>query len=341
MINQYPLISVVLPVYNCSLYIEEAIKSILNQTVQDFEIIIIDDCSVDNTVKIIQSIGDSRIKLILKEQNKGLIDSLNIGFKEAQGKYIARMDGDDISLPDRFQKQLEILENNSDIKVCGCWLQRFGNSNEIIKHKEFHDEIVARLLLSCSMSMGAVMFDRKTFSRYNFDENKKHVEDYDFWARVAWSGKFYNIQEVLYFYRAHDTQVTEVYNKIQRQGDIGIKLFLFKKLNYNTEIFSDELITKMLLLNQPIEIKEFKLFLKWLDQLTFLNKQFQIYYSIELQKVLKIIKRSILFSLYFKRTSIGITKKWRTKVLFSLSMSDFLFILKLKGREVRKRMLKK
>lgn len=334
--NQYPLISVLLPVYNCSLYIEKAINSILNQTIQDFEIIIIDDCSVDDTVKIVLNIPDERIRLILKEQNVGLIDSLNIGFKEAKGKYIARMDGDDISFSDRFQKQLEILENNSDIKVCGCWLQRFGNSDELIKHKEFHDEIVARLLLSCSMSMGAVMFDRETFAEYNFDENKKHVEDYDFWARVAWSGKLYNIQEVLYFYRAHDTQVTHLYTDIQRRGDIGIKLVLFKKIQYNTEIFSDEMIIKMLVLNEPIKITEFKLFLKWLNQLLFLNKKTQIYSPVELEKVLKIIKRSILFSLYFKNTSIGITKKWRTEALFELSFQDVFYVLKLKTREILK-----
>jgi glycosyltransferase involved in cell wall biosynthesis len=333
--SEYPLISVVLPVYNCSLYIEEAINSILNQTIQDFEIIVIDDYSTDETVAIVQSINDSRIKLILKEENKGLIDSLNIGFKEAKGKYIARMDGDDISLPSRFKKQLEVLEN-TDIKVCGCWLQRFGKSNVLIRHKEYHDEIVAHLLLSCSMSMGSVMFDRKTFETFSFDESKKHVEDYDFWARVAWSGKFYNIQEVLYNYRAHDTQVTQLYNDMQRQGDIGIKLFLFKKLKYNTEMFSDEMISKMLLLNKPIEIKEFKLFLKWLKELILLNRKSQVFSSIELVKVLKIIKRSILFSLYFEKTSIGITKKWRTKVLFGLQLSDVFFVLKIKAREILK-----
>lgn len=337
--NQYPLISVVIPVYNTAYYIEEAVNSILHQTIQDFEIIIIDDYSVDDTVKIIRSIGDTRIRLILKEENKGLIDSLNIGLKESKGKYIARMDGDDISLPDRFQKQLEILENNPDIKVCGCWLQRFGNSAEIIKHKEFHDEITARLLLSCSMSMGTVMFDRENFSKFSFDENKKHVEDYDFWARTAWSGKFYNIQEVLYHYRAHETQVSNLFTKIQRNGDIDIKLFLFKKLKYNTEMFSDEVITKMLLLDKPIEIKEFKLFFNWLNQLIFLNKKNQIYSPIELEKVLKILKKSILFSLYFRKTSIGITRDWRTKALFALSLQDVLYVLTIKTREILKRKL--
>lgn len=337
--SSFPLISVVLPVYNCALYIEDAINSVLNQTIQDFEIIIIDDCSVDNTVNLIQAINDSRIRLIIKEQNAGLVDSLNIGFKEAKGKYIARMDGDDISLPNRFQKQLEILENNPDIKACGCWLREFGYSNKIISHKENHDEIVSRLLLSCSMSLCSAMLERLWATDFKFDKKKLHVEDYDFWSKMGWKGKFYNIQEVLYNYRVHESQVSTLYKPIQIQGDVGIKLFLFKKLQYDTKVFSDDIITKILLLNKPIEIEEFKLFLKWLKKLIALNKKTQIYSTVELEKVLKILKRSILFSLYFKKSSIGITKEWRKKILFKLSIEDTLYILKIKMREILKRKL--
>ncbi|MEZ0128553.1 hypothetical protein AB9T88_01560, partial [Flavobacterium sp. LBUM151] len=249
-------------------------------------------------------------------------------------------DGDDISLPDRFKKQLQILKNNPDIKACGCWLKEFGYSNKVIRHKENHDEIVSRLLLACTMSLGSVMLERSWGIGHKFDKTKLHVEDYDFWSKMAWSGKFYNIQEVLYNYRIHKSQVSTLYKPIQTQGDIDIKLFLFKKIRYNTEVFSDELITKMLVLDKSIEVKEFKLFLKWIDQLVFLNKKNQLYSSIELKKVLKIIKRSILFSLYFKKTSIGITKKWRIKGLSKLSLGDLFFILKLKAREILKRKLK-
>ena len=334
------LISVVLPIYNVELYIYDAMQSLLNQTIQDFEIIVIDDCSTDQSISIIEAFNDPRITVIKKEVNKGLIDSLNIGFKEAKGKYIARMDGDDISLPDRFKKQLEVLENNPEIKVCGCWLQRFGNSDQIIKHKEHHDEIVAHLLLSCSMSMCAVMFNRKALEEYKFDDNKKHVEDYDFWSRLAWSCKFYNLQEVLYNYRIHETQVSTIYKSVQVQGDIAIKLFLFKKLNYNIEQFTDDIITKMLLLNQPLLIKEFTLFLKWLKELNVLNSRANVYAPNELEKVLEIIKKTVLFSLYFKNTSIGITKEWRTKALLKLPINDVLYILKLKSREIRKTIFK-
>ena len=102
--NETPLVSVLLPVYNVELYIEEALCSILNQTYTNFECIVIDDASTDRTVQIIESVKDDRIVLIKKEKNTGYTKNLNEGIKLCKGKYIARMDGDDISYPERFQK---------------------------------------------------------------------------------------------------------------------------------------------------------------------------------------------------------------------------------------------
>ena len=212
-----PRITVLMPVYNVASFIHEAIDSVLNQSYSDFEFLIIDDASTDATVNQILEFSDSRINLIKKPKNLGLIDSLNLGIRLAKGEYIARMDGDDISTPDRFQKQLDVLLTNPEIKACGCWLQRFGNHGKIIRHKEFHEEIVAELLMNCSMSLGAVMFEKEALESYSFDENKKHVEDYDFWSRVSWICKLYNIQEVLYYYRSHDTQVTKLFYDVQRK----------------------------------------------------------------------------------------------------------------------------
>lgn len=331
-----PLISVIIPVYNSALYLDEALNSILNQTIQDFEIIIIDDCSTDSTIDILDNIKDARIKIFKKDKNKGLIDSLNFGFKIAQGKYIARMDGDDISLPTRFEKQLHVLENNPEIQICGCWLRQFGKIDRIIKHKEFHEEIVARMLLHCAMTMGSVMMERKAVKIYKFDISKIHVEDYDFWSRIAWDCKFYNIQEVLYLYRMHNTQVTEVHKNIQLASDIPVKLFLFKKLNYDQIVYSDELITKMLLLKEHIKVKELVLFIDWLKKIDFLNTKYKVYSVNELKIVLNEIKYSLLFTLYFRKTNIGIDKKWRTKAIFRLPLKEIVFILKLKSSELKK-----
>ncbi|APY10009.1 hypothetical protein BWZ22_01555 [Seonamhaeicola sp. S2-3] len=333
-----PLISVVLPVYNVAPFIKEALDSVLNQTIQDFEVLVIDDCSTDDTLKIVKDFKDDRIRIIEKQQNKGLIDSLNIGFKEAKGQYIARMDGDDINVLNRFEKQLNVLQNNPEIKACGCWLQQFGNVNKTIKHKEFHDEIVARMLLHCSMSMGAVMLERKAVSEYKFDTSRVHVEDYDFWARIAWSCKFYNIQEVLYYYRVHNNQVTHVHKGFQIKADIPIKLFLFKKLKYNTELYSDKLITKMLLLNQYVEVDEVKLFFDWLKALSKLNIKQQVYSQKELLKVLQSILRISVFYFYFKKNAVGIDKKWRKQMFFKLPKKEMLFVIRLKAREIKKRL---
>lgn len=336
-----PKISVVLPIYNCELYIKDAVYSILNQTVSDFELIIIDDNSTDNTLKVVQEIKDPRIKIVTKNQNQGLIHSLNLGFEIAKGKYIARIDGDDISEINRFEKQLFVLENNPKIMACGNWLQHFGADNDIVKYKENHSEIVARMLISCSFSMCCCMFDRQVLGAIKFDETKKHVEDYDFWSRVAWLGELYNIQEPLYKYRIHESQVSTVYRQDQVIGDVGIKLFLYKKIGYNTAVYSDELISKFLLLNQNITVNEFQLYLSWHKELLSLNKKTKIFNQNELEKVLKIIRRNLLFTLYFEKTKLGLTKKWRSEALYKLSLHDFLFVVKLKSNEMCKSIFKR
>lgn len=327
------LISVVLPVYNVAPYFKEALDSILNQTIQDFEIIIIDDCSTDNTIEIANSYNDKRIQIITKSENKGLIDSLNIGFKAATGKYIARMDGDDISDLQRFEKQLNILETNSEIKVCGSWLQAFGQSDEILKHKENHEQILVNMMLHCSMSLGSVMLDRAWADGEYFYEEKKHVEDYDFWSRVIWKGKLYNIQEVLYHYRIHETQVSSTYNEIQRKGDVPIKLVFFKKLEYNQNIFNDSFLEKMFLQNAFFSVEEFTLFLEWFKVLKTQNSKLKIYVQLEFDKVIESYKRGLIYKIYFHSNFCGTDKKWRKKALLKLSLSDFLFVLKFKIKE--------
>lgn len=329
-----------MPVYNNESYINEAIDSILNQTFSDFQLLIIDDGSTDNSVSLIKQYNDSRINLVEKSHNTGLIDCLNLGMSLANGQYIARMDGDDVSVADRFEKQLAILENNAEIKVCGCWLKTFGKKEELIKHKEFHDEIVANMLLHCSMTMGSVMFERKALEGYKFDKDKVHVEDYDFWSRIAWSCKFYNIQEVLYLYRIHEAQVSTVHKQIQLQGDITIKLFLFKKIKYDTALYRDDLISKMLLLNSTIKINEFSRFVKWINELKRLNKTVKAYAQKDLEHVLKIIKEKVFYKVYFSNSIGVITKKWRLKSLLKLDLKDALWVLNIKRRELFKSLFK-
>ena len=122
-------ISVIMPTYNTELSIlKEAVESILTQTVPDFEFIIIDDGSANGSDEYLNSLRDERIRIIRNPQNIGITKSLNIGLKEATGKYIARMDADDISMPTRFEKQYAYMESHPDVVMCGSWMEDFGQS---------------------------------------------------------------------------------------------------------------------------------------------------------------------------------------------------------------------
>ena len=130
-----------MPAYNAEKYIAESIESILSQTFTDFEFIIINDASTDSTKEIIESFQDSRIILINNEQNLGVAKSLNIGIATAKGKYIARMDADDISLPERFQTQFNFMEKNPDIDICGSWARMFGDKDDCMQTLQNHEDI--------------------------------------------------------------------------------------------------------------------------------------------------------------------------------------------------------
>ncbi|PKG51718.1 glycosyltransferase family 2 protein [Olleya sp. 1-3] len=331
--SKQPLISVILPVYNVERYVKEAMDSILNQTVQDFEILVIDDCSTDNTLVVIEAIEDSRIKIIKKEANKGLIDSLNLGFSLAKGKYIARMDGDDINELTRFEKQFNVLESNHDVIACGSWIKYFGGHDKVVKHSEKHDAIVAQMLVKCPMSLGCCMLRTSAVLKFSFNADKVHVEDYDFWTKIAWEGKLYNLQEVLYHYRSHDAQVSHLYRNMQAQGDVLIQLFLFKKLKYDQGRFNAAFLTKFIQKKQEIKVEEFELFLEWLKTLTLLNEKSKVFEGKELDVVLNTIKITVINNIFFNNGFQGIDKKWRKKAFFKLEVLDFIYVFKRKISE--------
>lgn len=230
-----PKISVIMPAYNAEKYIAESINSILSQTFTDFEFIIINDASIDSTKEIIESFKDPRIKLINNRQNKGVAKSLNTGIAVAKGKYIARMDADDISLQQRFQTQFDFMEQNPDIDICGCWAETFGDSQCIIKVPEKHNDIKDRLFFSCSMLHPTVIFKSNLSLQYSSDFPR--AEDYDLWCRKINELKFANIPEVLLHYRIHSNQVGQANKTKQNQDSNLIRLRNLKNIGLH---LSDE-----------------------------------------------------------------------------------------------------
>ena len=213
-------ISVVMPVYNGEKYLKEAIDSVLSQTFTDYEFIIIDDCSTDGTSELIKTYKDSRIRCIRNETNLGVALSLNRGLDEARGEYIARMDADDISLPDRFAKQIAIMDGDRDIAVCGCDIIEFtDDGHEERKFFEYDcDKIKIGLLFNSALAHPTVMIRKAVLddNRLRYDPEYEKAEDFELWTRIAAKYKLFVISEPLLRYRIHSLQVSNKHNEKQR-----------------------------------------------------------------------------------------------------------------------------
>ena len=200
-----PKISVVMSVYNGGKYLEDSIKSILTQTFQDFEFIIINDTSTDNTEEILKIFDDPRIKIITNDQNIGLTRSLNKGIQLARGIYIARMDADDISLPHRFETQVHFLEKNPDYALVGSSYYQIDKDNKIhtlINVLTDNIQIKQGLTKQNWFGHGSVMMRKDVFREVGgYDERFKLAQDYDLWLRIAAGHKMANIEEPLYKWR--------------------------------------------------------------------------------------------------------------------------------------------
>ena len=226
------LISVIMSVYNGEKYLVQAIDSILNQTYQNFEFIIIDDCSTDNSFHILQEYAqkDSRIKIIKKEKNigiKGFIENLNLGISIAKGKYIARMDQDDVSLPERFQKQVDFLENNPEITLVGAQLNLINEQNKITGEAIAalqHRDIVKRITSQIQLFHPVIMFRKDQNIQYR--EKFIYCEDYDLYLNLITQGKkLANMNEKLLHYRILESSIS-------RKGDNFVKKLMVEKALY-------------------------------------------------------------------------------------------------------------
>lgn len=252
-----PKASVIMPVFNGDKYLKIAIESILNQTFCDFEFIIINDGSIDNTEKIILDFNDKRIRYVKNNMNMGIVYSLNKGIKIAQGEYIARMDADDICEKYRLEKQIKYLDAHKDIMVLGSAIKIFGKYSyeEIRRFNKDPEKLKVDLLFSSCLAHPSVMIRSVIFKEYEYNNEFCGVEDYELWWRISLKHKISNLDDVLLFYRVHENQITNNYtendlNKLKtllemRLNDIGINI-----VESEINIFSDFLYDSNMLLNE-------------------------------------------------------------------------------------------
>lgn len=214
-----PKISVVMSVYNSSAFVAEAIESVLQQSFSDFEFIIINDGSSDNSEAIITSFKDKRINYIVNEGNKGLIYSLNRGISVAKGQYIARMDADDVCDKTRFQKQINEFEKDPQLVICGSFIKTFGGGKETFVDymPTSQEEIISSIFFTCPFAHPSVMIKKESLMKLDniYREEFKHSEDYDLWSRLVFTGNCKNIPEFLLNYRVHSAQVSTVHEDLK------------------------------------------------------------------------------------------------------------------------------
>lgn len=294
-------VSVILPVYNSRDYIQDAVESILQQTLKELELIVIDDASTDGTQAIIRQFDDSRIVFIQKEKNTGYTQSLNRGLGIAKGEYIARMDADDISLPGRLERQVAFLNANPDMIFCGTDFEIMGTPRKVLKGFFTHEQIITAMLLYTPVIHPTVMF-RGDFIRKNnirYDPSFEPSEDFELWVRLAGQGKIAIIPEVLLKYRHHSEQVSSKADELQQSN---LRRSRIRLLSYLTGPLAgkEQEYAEMLFGSRNVNGKEeLRNLFKWVDRIIQFNDTSPYFlkdlfrnYLFQLRK--KVVKKSFL-----------------------------------------------
>jgi glycosyltransferase involved in cell wall biosynthesis len=255
-----PQISVILPVYNAEKFLSIAIDSILTQTYTDFELLIINDGSTDSSTGIILSYNDPRIRYINNERNLGLITTLNKGISLAEGKYIARMDADDISFPERFERQYRFMEQNPAVGVVGTYASYIGGNREgqVWKFPLTSEEIKCRLLWGSGVIHPTAFIRRQFLNDYKlcYDTAYKSVEDYKLWYDCINCFEVANIPEVLLQYREHDSQVTRTADEMMKSNTAKMIVLQFNSLNIPISQIDTEIIKQFITYNYNFTLPE-------------------------------------------------------------------------------------
>lgn len=225
-------------VFNGERFLREAVDSILNQTFKDFEFIIIDDGSTDKTSEILENYArqDDRIKIIVNSENIGLTKSLNKGIRQAKGKYIARMDANDIARIDRFEKQVDFMKNNLEIGIVGSSHYFINKKSKIIGKKipPFKDKDLRKILIKYNVFChSSIMIRKEVFEKIGFyDENWKSAQDYELYFRIAKYFELANLGKPLVCWRVDKNSISFYKNKEQTKNALSAQMKAIKEKQY-------------------------------------------------------------------------------------------------------------
>ena len=248
--NNDPKITVMTPVYNAAAFLEETIESVLFQSFTDFEYLLLDDGSTDNSAEIIKSYKDPRVKYILCSHD--FINTQNKGFELAKGKYIAQLDHDDIMMPVRLEIQYKFMEEHPDIAACAGFMQVFGKETRLWTNPLKHEDIIEKMITFNPVHNSSILYRREFLKTHHIKLEKgySYTSDYKIFTEIAKKGRIENLPVVLTKYRSSNTQVTALHEnemgiasrKIQQEM-IQYHIAQLDSVNRNHEIARQSLIS--------------------------------------------------------------------------------------------------
>ena len=220
-----------MPTYNVAPYVKEAIESVLQQTYRNFELLVVDDASTDDTVAVVRTITDPRIRIAAFDNNVGLAENLNRGLALIDTEYVARMDGDDIAEPYWLEKEVSVLDAHPEIGICSGGFERFGTVKSLVRFPERHEDIMANMLFECSVIVPTFRMSLYRDHGLRYSTKAFPAEDYRFWAECLRVTKVYNIQATLFHYRMHPTQICTARRQEQQRKVAEVRRYMLDWLS--------------------------------------------------------------------------------------------------------------
>lgn len=230
-------VTVLMPTYNVAPWVEEAIQSVLKQTYSDFELLVVDDGSTDDTLEHVRTIKDSRIRIAAFPNNVGLADNLNRGLDLIDTELVARMDGDDIAEPDWLESGVRILDTHPEVGICSFGFQFFGTKTSVVRFPELNEDSKVQMLFGCTVIVPVFRKAVFTDNHLRYLTETFPAEDYSLWAKAYKVAKVYNVQRTLFHYRTHATQISTARRQAQIEKSNEVRLQMLEWLSPN---FSDE-----------------------------------------------------------------------------------------------------
>jgi glycosyltransferase involved in cell wall biosynthesis len=301
------LISVIIALYNAEDFIAETLNSVLNQTHKNLEIIIINDCSTDNSKQIVLSHNDPRIVYLENAANMGECYTRNYGIKQVTGEFIAVLDADDLAHLDRFAKQLTQMQNNPELGVCGCYAQYIGAKTGEWKYPVTNTEIKCRLLWGSAIVHSSAFIRTSVVCEHGiiYDKNYRTAGDYKYWVEISKHAQLHNIPEVLIQYRIHPKQLTATHTANMQVNSASIVMQQLTSLGIAFMQDDNEIMTKFLSYNFNLSLAQLQRLCGIYTQVITLNNNLKTYNTTLLNT--EIAKR-IYEAIYFSTSVKGLKK---------------------------------